>query len=508
MHKRPLLIASVAAFLMMGCDGFDINVSEFDTLCLASGGTLSSGNTAEDDLYNVCYCGLKHEIACPLGTVCIEGGMRCASGGPRLGDDCHETREVCMDDKDSDMPAGRMMTCKNNLWSYAEECRDSSEAPVSCNAAHTACGKCLNDTVTCRDEKTLTRCVMGEAYDETCPWGCKTVDGVGQCEAKVGEACDRDETVCENLGGIGLLKTCTHGVWASTSCEDVSCKGNSCGECMDKASICTNNVSRTCDKGVWGPPTDCANGCNDAGTQCKPCSNNYYQCVNDSRGAGMISQCIGNEWVEQKDLNGPGNSCISPQPDKDYKKILGECQNYATRCWCNGAECNDERNTLQMCKNGRWEKLTDCKSCTENSGKAVCAQMLGTDCKNEFAIQCDGNKRVQCQNGFWKEIETCEAGCDKKSSQCIVPCETGMIRYATNSQQVNLELCTDGKWDIIMNCNVTPPPVSLQCACSAPVCITTKEGISFRLPCQNSVIQLQPEFCSQGCDDQKKECKK
>lgn len=511
MHKRPLLIASVAAFLTMGCDGFDVNVSEFETLCLASGGSLRSGtsNYAGDTFYNQCFCGPKHETACPQGTVCIEGGMRCASAGPRLGDECHETRNVCTEGEQTpESNAGRMMTCKNNLWSYAEECMDDQEAPVSCNAAHTACGKCLNDTQTCRDDKTLTRCVLGEAYVETCPWGCKTVDGIGQCEDKVGDACDRDETICENIGDIGLLKTCTHGVWASTSCEDVSCKGNSCGECKDKTSICENNASRKCDKGVWGPPTDCTNGCNDAGTQCKPCSNNYYQCENNASGAGVISKCIDNAWVEQDDLNPSGKSCISTHPDKDYNKILGECQNYATRCWCNSANCDDARNTLQICKGGRWEKLTDCKSCTDSNGKAACAQSQGSECKDGADIQCDGNKRVQCLNGFWKEIESCPNGCNKDSHTCIAPCEIGTMRYGiVNVFSPIIELCgPDGKWSTVSTCAITDNPVPLVCNCTDNVCITTKEGIGFTLPCNDSQISLMPTPCANGCLNQK-ECK-
>lgn len=503
MHKKTIIIASFMAVLTMACDGFDVNVSEFETLCLASGGALKNGANGftEDAMYNQCFCGIKQDIPCPQGVVCTNSGLRCASSGPRLSDTCQTSLNICTNDESDVAQAGKMMTCKNNLWSYSEDCLIDGK-PVSCNMSGTSCGSCLNDTVTCKDEKTLSRCILGTSFDETCAWGCKTVDGVGKCEEKVGDSCDGEETACENVdGGIGMLQICSHGLWSIESCKDRSCKGQTCGECLNNTSVCENDAVTKCENGTWGRPTLCPDGCESSGKTCKTCKSGQYKCTNSSTDTGILEICEDGSWSAQTDLNPQHFSCKSTFPDKDISNILGECKNFSTRCWCAQETCSkeDPSNTLQICNAGRWTKLTTCDTCSGSNGKAVCTQAPGNSECQEFEFRCNNNQRQQCQNDIWTDIETCPAGCDPASAQCNPTCEAGSIRINSSTlMNPNIEVCYNSQWLEAAKCSFTPPK-SVKCDCAANICTPISDTMAVVLPCENNTIQFKPSLCTNGC---------
>ncbi|MBQ8038009.1 MAG: hypothetical protein IJ268_13550 [Proteobacteria bacterium] len=510
MHRKPIIIASFMAVLAMACDGFDVNVSEFETLCLASGGALKTGASgfADDAMYNQCFCGIKQDTPCPQGVVCANGGLRCASSGPRLSDTCQTSQNICTNDESDVAQAGKMMTCKNSLWSYSKECV-VDDKPVSCNMSGTACGSCLNDTVVCKDEKTLSRCILGASYDETCTWGCKTVDGVGKCEEKVGDSCDGEETACENVdGGIGMLQICSHGLWSIESCQNASCKGQACGECINGTSVCENDAVIKCENGSWGRPTLCPDGCEASGKYCKTCKSGQYKCINSGTDIGILETCEDGNWIEQPDLNPQQFSCKSTYPDKDISNILGECKNFSTRCWCAQETCSreDPSNILQICNAGRWTRLTSCDTCSDSNGKAVCAQAHGNSECQEFEFRCNNAKRQQCQNDVWTDIETCPAGCDPASAQCNPTCEAGTMRTSIyQMSSLRIETCSDNNWIEVVSCPLKEA-ATMTCSCTEPVCLPISGNQGILIPCQGNRFLLTPIPCLKGCQS-KTECK-
>ncbi|MEZ4428703.1 MAG: IgGFc-binding protein [Nannocystaceae bacterium] len=123
--------------------------------------------------------------------------------------------------------------------------------------------------------------------------------------------------------------------------------------CEDGEIDCQGEDAYVCEGGQFGPPTPCADGCED-GVGCLPCEEDAIKCEGDA-----FKVCQGGEYTELEDcpeacLDGVG--CVECVPGEKM--------------------CNDDGNSLS-CVNGTWEL------------QEVCDEVQGVFCNADVGV-CDG----------------------------------------------------------------------------------------------------------------------
>jgi hypothetical protein len=242
-------------------------------------------------------------------------------------------------------------------------------------------------------------------------------------------------TTCQNVDGIGQLKSCLNGKWLISPCaNDLPCiDETACAKC----------------------PADAPDSC-----------------VDDAElNAGVVTRCIeGAYQSETCEFSCSDNAC-------------GKCINGTTRC------VNDETTGIgqtEICQNGNWQIQTTCNNASCNADGTTCG-----DCVNTAEVQCIMHDTIgfmtTCINGELKEqacpgnAECKDGACDKVCTEGTQSCFDGTVYKCINNAIVT-ESC---------NGNMCKDNACGECSESDNTCINDTEAAGTLTTCVNGLKTTQ-----------------
>ena len=292
---------------------------EEETACVA---VVETNNDGIDETNFYVYVNGKTEDE----TIKAQKKERCSScsSDSKLCEDCNNlSQPICINDADR---IGITQTCSEFGTIIEKSCGDGTEK-YSCNSEFTNCGVCKNETSECFfNDTTLGVCINGEWNYSVCPFGCDETTNPKQCKTSstssvltignlycldgkmkmwIGDEFEevykcnsekcKDETQCESpkvcssldsypkcqnnsSTKIGYKITCESGYEVIDSCNDASCNGDECGECINGAQGCYDQKEignswpyiYTCDGGIYKWVNKTTNACDQK--KCETCN--------------------------------------------------------------------------------------------------------------------------------------------------------------------------------------------------------------------------------------------
>ena len=312
----------------------------------------------------------------------------------------------------------------------------------------------------CLDTMNLMECQNGALIVTQCQAGyyCKiaaAADGTGNTAScapaapnnNVIPSCNHDTPICLNAT---QLETCVNGQPSVESCPN-GCDNNACkasAGCTDGEQKCENNTAYTCSGGNWDAGTPCANGCE--GNVCKTTTG----CTDSCKDENTLLKCNADgTTTEEPCANGCENNAC---------KVVEGCTD----------SCKDE-NTLLKCNEDGTTTEEPCANGCENN---ACKQVTET-CTNE-ATRCANNVYESCVDNGWKQLMTCEFGCNM--GNCIDYKPTGGNEGDKCDYYEYVESCKDNK---VLYCDEDDDGneviIAQECDADAPCAVRAADAFGY-----------------------------
>ncbi|MBQ9241830.1 MAG: hypothetical protein IJ165_01145 [Proteobacteria bacterium] len=341
-----------------------------------------STSVCEGGMIRECHDGeLMEPKSCEDGLICKNGGcvceslkykcdggvlMKCEGNGWKMVENCNDKLcnpnsgkcEGCKNDEYK-CTGTNLMRCENNHWKVASPC--SLDRP--CNAERKSCDDCVTGEYQCPSDDSPDRkkCVKGKWVSDSdgkefkCKEGeiCSKLDG-GAC-IKNKTRCEKDKSICKSRTEV---MTCSQGRWNVTE----NCPSNDyvCGQ-KGKDAKCVNMIKPESGNGLWS--------CDDKFKEYKRCDQ-----TNDNTDGNSVRVCnASKQWKMDKDCKtnkcGYKNKTIMCIEKIDDSK---ECTEYSY-------VCNDNKEKVQFCIDGKLEDFANCKevglTCkVDHEGQAHCGK--------------------------------------------------------------------------------------------------------------------------------------
>lgn len=391
------------------------------------------------------------------GDVNGDGDMAPDGGDGGLSTTCDEEGEVrCT-------PQGELQECTAGNFETTEDCG----GPGRCSASRAECLACAPGAFRCTDDE-LEECDLAGA-DFHVVAACADADSCfadglnGGCIV-----CEPDALSCSMIIPVDPTQSESSSTFTTNL---LSCGGS--GEAVDRVDACrldtpycdaTNGSCLVCEPGTsacfgayltpcaangseydFNAQQDCvfAALCNDEDQVCDSlrCDPDMNQCT----AAGELQACgIYGQWETVM-------NCSSQAACHDDYMYCEICVPGST--YCNGDavyQCNSTGTAVlfnQQCEAGQ---------CQEASNTAACNHTVCTG--NGSYNTCMGNSWYQCADGTTTPVST--GNCTGNSPICLdtncVACIPNEHRCA-GANGTRLDVCTDGSWNVVEDCNDTTP---------------------------------------------------
>ena len=447
-----------------------------------------------------------------VGMVCDNNGVwkkdqDCASGvcnGTRCGkladtEICKGVTEArCEDNEDG---IGILATC-------TEETRTRTECPNASCKNDKECGTCKSGEVKCEnvtDDKgievgLIKVCENSEWVESKCKYNRKCASATS-CEI-----CEETECVTTPtfpVGDVSYVKlSCPSEAEPVTySCSIVSCvtATKECGECQNESKRCENHDENgkqvgyisTCEDGQYKKPTRCADDVPCKGNACGDCLNGDTKCEIDNWGGehAFVYFCVDGSWSSSHDYQCPTAQCTSDNKmcafttaqicvQREYGKtgriITKENNGYSFKDCDDDTSCNPDKTACGECNIGDYDHKSVCVNDAEHHGTwthCVDGELVSEACKDGNSCSCyngvctscgvcvsgtiesecrenNGISRIDfCEDGKHIRNENCPNGamCSEDESKCA-PCNDGDSYCKTENGKGYLGTCENGEY--------------------------------------------------------------
>lgn len=197
--------------------------------------------------------------------------------------------------------------------------------------------------------------------------------------------------------------------------------------CTNGGIRCSGNMVQTCQNGQWRDTQRCDAGCSN-GVCLKACNSGENRCVGD-----VLETCYhdGSGWSGKSCEYGCANGvCIlTPTPSPTCVCSGGFWSGTGCTAWQQGMPCQEVPSPSPA---GPPPSQCDCapgEECVAVPGGYQC--LVPTCSSGE--TRCSGSVVQTCQNGQWRDIQRCDAGCSGGS--CVRACNPGSTRCVGDEQQ-------------------------------------------------------------------------
>ncbi len=204
------------------------------------------------------------------------------------------------------------------------------------------------------------------------------------------------------------------GTGQGNCCAGLSCVslpgGKFCASptCTNGERRCSGNMVQECQNGRWTDIQRCDAGCDPRTVTCeKICNPGEKRCLGD-----VLETCSsdGNAWIGRSCSYGCANRACLPAPSPIPSPSLGPSPVPSSP----SPQCD--------CAPGQ--------TCVALPGGYQCV----TPVCSEGEKRCSGSFVQECQNGIWRDVERCDAGCS--GGICLKACSPGATRCVGNDQQI------------------------------------------------------------------------
>ncbi|MBR4984276.1 MAG: hypothetical protein IKY83_00865 [Proteobacteria bacterium] len=365
-----------------------------------------------------------------------------------------------------------IQSCHQNKWDTTGSCKDSDGNIVSCalntnsdESVEYQCGECQDDQSTCSDNSSNTglvkKCVLGHWDSQICLEDASCNDNkCGKCKNGVSRCIDNSVPNASDAYSDAYIEICKNGNWEhSINCDDASCNSEKteCGNCINGEQRCITDPNSNeeyglieqCIFGDWKKLYECRSDASDekrvsclgkACTDANSCAPSCGECANGKTEIREVDNicstyvCTDGTWVNSNQDTSSPVSCIY---SIDGTKQMGKCLNGKRNC---------DADTLQICSNGQYEPLMQCKDCAISEDNNV---LCTTDCLSNDTICNDNSSHVgvlsKCENGI-STINPCPNNnmCNSDLPEC------GQCKFEEKSCRDNdmnvgiIQICQNG----------------------------------------------------------------